>query len=222
MISAPPTRREKLRAALLAFHVLAVIALSLPGAQIARSARWNSRLMRQDVADWAAALNRLGIHVAPEELRRRLHALATSYVVVRSELVAPFALYAQVTGARQGWAMFASPQRRPSELHVDGITAQGLRPLYRPHDSHAAFMADYFLNNRMRKFQGRFARAMRDQYYEDFAKFVAKRAFVQYPELSEVRVALYSYAALPPERVRAGARPEGSYDNVRTFSRGAP
>jgi hypothetical protein len=221
MIPAAPTRRDKLRAALLAFHVLAVIVLSLPGAQVARSARWNSRLMQKDVADWAAELGKLGIHVTPSDLQQRLFTLASGYVAIRNELVAPFDLYARVTGARQGWAMFASPQRRPAELHVDGLTAQGFRPLYRPHDPNAAFMADYFLHNRMRKFQGRFARAMRGQFYEDFTKFVAKRAFERFPEVSQVRIALYGYATLSPELVRAGTRPEGSYDNVRLFSREA-
>jgi hypothetical protein len=222
MIPAAPSRRDKLRAALLAFHVLAVIVLSLPGAQVARSARWNSRLMQKDVADWAAELGGLGVHITPEDLQRRLHAVASSYVALRSELVAPFDLYARVSGARQGWAMFASPQRRPAEFHVDALTAQGFRPLYRPHDPNAAFMADYFLHSRMRKFQGRFARAMRDQFYEDFTKFVAERAFERFPEISQVRIALYAYATLSPEFVRAGARPEGSYENVRLFSREAP
>lgn len=211
----------KLRAALLAFHVVAVVVLSLPGPQVARSNRWQSRLMRQDLADWAAQLQWLGIRVSAEELGRTAQGLAESYVAWRGVAVAPFQAYSEVTKARQGWAMFASPQRHPYEFHVDGLTDRGWTPLYRPHDDEARFLAPYLLHNRMRKFQGRFARAMKDHYYEDFTAFVARRALEENPELRAVWLGLYGYASLPPERVRAGERPSGRYDNVRIFGREA-
>ena len=62
---------------------------------------------------------------------------------------------------------------------------------------------------------------MKDHYYEDFTAFVARRALAQNPELRAVWLGLYGYASLPPERVRAGERPIGSYDNVRIFGREA-
>lgn len=206
---------------MLAFHVAAIVVLSLPGAQVARSNRWQSRLMRQDLADWAAQLDSLGISVSPDELGRTAQGVAEGYVALRSVAVAPFEAYSAVTKARQGWAMFASPQRHPYEFHVDGLTAEGWKPLYRPHDDRARFLAEFLLHNRMRKFQGRFARAMKDHYYEDFTAFVARRALAQNPELRAVWLGLYGYASLPPERVRAGERPIGSYDNVRIFGREA-
>jgi hypothetical protein len=137
-------------------------------------------------------------------------------------VLAPFSFYATVTGARQSWSMFASPQRRPSEFHVDGLTKSGWEPLYRPHDPAATLLSDYLLHNRMRKFQGRFARAMNEQNYEDFARFIAKRMLEERSDVSEVRIALYGYAALPPERVRNGESPAGTYDSVRHFPREAP
>jgi hypothetical protein len=222
MIPSTSSRYAKVRAALLAFHVVAVIVLSLPGAQVARSNRWQSRLMRHDLADWAAQLERLGLSVSADELGRTAQGIAEGYVAVRSVVVAPFEAYSSVTKARQGWAMFASPQRHPYEFHVDGLTEHGWVPLYRPHDERAQFQAGYLLHNRMRKFQGRFARAMKDHYYEDFTAFVAGRALEQNPELRAVWLGLYGYASLPPERVRDGARPSGSYDNVRIFGREGP
>lgn len=222
MTSNTSSSYAKVRAALLAFHVIAVVVLSLPGAQVARGNRWQSRLMRQDLADWAAQLQKLGVSVTAEELGRTAQGIAEGYVAFRSVAVAPFEAYSAVTKARQGWAMFASPQRHPYEFHVDGLTEHGWTPLYRPHDEQAQFLAEYLLHNRMRKFQGRFARAMKDQYYEDFTAFVARRALEQNPDLRAVWLGLYGYASLPPERVRAGERPTGSYDNVRIFGREQP
>jgi hypothetical protein len=220
-----PTKHRawpQLRAVLLGFHVLAVVVLSLPGTQMARPARWESRLMKQDLADWSAELRKVGVAMSPEALGQRLQGLARGYVDLRSTLTAPFDFYARLIGMRQSWAMFASPQRHPSEVHVDGLTAQGWQPLYRPHDANADFMGDFLRHNRLRKFQGRFAREMRGEYYQDFADFLGRRALVADPGLSQARVRLFSYASLPPARVRQGARPEGSYSHERVSSREPP
>ncbi len=214
-LSVPP----KLRATLLAFHVVAVIALSLPGPQVASSARWNSRLMQKDMADWAAQLRAIGINVTAEEFGRGVRSLAEGYVALRNQIVSPFDLYARVTQARQGWAMFASPQRHPAELRVDGLVGGRWQPLVRPHDPEAAFMSDYLRHNRVRKFQGRFARALRNGYYDDFAAFLARRAFHARPDVERVQVSLFSYAALGPEQVRSGQKIEGESLHLRVFER---
>jgi len=222
MTPSTPSTFAKVRAALLALHVLAVLVLSLPGAQVARANRWQSRLMRQDLADWADQLQSLGISVSADELGRTAQGIAEGYVAFRSAAVAPFQTYSEITKARQGWAMFASPQRHPFEVHVDGLTERGWVPLYRPHDERARFLDEFLLHNRMRKFQGRFARAMKDHYYEDFTGFVAQRALERNPDLRAVWLGLYGYASLPPERVRAGERPSGAYYEVRVFGREEP
>lgn len=178
--------------------------------------------MQKDLADWSAQLRALGLEIDPERLGQTVRGLAEGYVAVRGEAVMPFERYARATGARQGWAMFASPQRHPYEFHIDARadTEADWSPLYRPHDGEASFLSDYLRHNRMRKFQGRFARALRAEYYEDFAAFIARRAFDD-TTATQVRVALYGYATLSPERTRAGERPNGSYDRERIFARSA-
>lgn len=208
-----------LRAALLAFHVVAVLALSLPRGQSPHSKRWESPLMQRDLADWARQLQALGVTMTTEQLKDWAKRFNAAYMELRERLLWPFELYAEVTGARQGWAMFASPQRHPFELHVDALARGEWRPLYRPHDPNAAFMSDFFSHNRIRKFRGRFARVMKGRAYEQFAAFIARRAFEHDASVERVRVRLYAYASLPPERVRVGERPQGTYHHERTFSR---
>src|SRR5262245_38708599 len=104
----PSSKYAKVRAALLAFHVIAIVVLSLPGAQVARSNRWQSRLTGQALADWAVQLHKVGISVRAGELGRTAQGVAEGYFALRSVVVAPFEAYSAATKARQGWAMFAS------------------------------------------------------------------------------------------------------------------
>lgn len=198
-----PTWPE-VRAALLAFHVVAVALLAIPGAGLRSTKGLRSRTLQADVADYAA---RLGM--TPAELTGVIESVAAKALVVQRGL-APFELYAQVTGAKQGWAMFASPQRHPSEVHVEGRGADGRWVfLYRPHDPEATFMGGFMRHNRVRKFTGRFARAARRSNYDGLAAHLARRACMEKEELAEVRVSLWSYPALDRAAVERGERPRG-------------
>jgi len=171
-----------------------------------------SRTVQADVGDWAEQLD-----VDAGELTSSLRAAATTLLVAR-QVLAPFELYAQLTGAKQGWAMFASPQRHPSEMHVEGRFQGGdWTFLYRPHDEQAAFMSDFMRHNRVRKFTGRFARAAHRSNYDGLAAYLARRACAEKPGLVEVRVALWSYRALDRAAVARGERPHGTYERQRTF-----
>lgn len=206
-----------MRAALLAVHVLAVALLALPGASISSARGLKSRTVQADIADWAGSLG-----VEPAELTGWLRSLIRAYVGARWVLK-PFERYAQLTGAKQGWAMFASPQRHPSELHIEGRVGDGpWELLYRPHDDKAAFMADFLRHNRVRKFSGRFARSARRSNYEGLADYVARRACEEREDLTEVRVALWSYRALDRAAVARGERPKGSHEKARTHTCPAP
>ena len=207
-----PTWPE-VRAALLAFHVLGVALLAIPGAGLRSTKGLSSRTVQADVADWA---RRLGM--TPAELTGVIQAAAEKALVVQRGL-APFELYAKVTGAKQGWAMFASPQRHPSEVHVEGRSGAGPWVyLYRPHDPDADFMDDFMRHNRVRKFTGRFARAARRSHYDGLAAHLARRACAEKEGLTEVRVSLWSYPALDRAAVERRERPRGTYERQTTHA----
>lgn len=202
----------EVRAALLAFHVLAVSLLAIPGASINSARGLQSRTVQADVADWAGWLG-----VERAELSGTLRSLLDAYVAARWVL-APFEIYGQLTGAKQGWAMFASPQRHPSELHIEGRFAEGPWVfLYRPHDDQATFMGDFLRHNRVRKFTGRFARAARSSHHDGLAAYLARRACEEKQGLTEVRVALWSYPALDRAAVARGERPRGKYERQKVY-----
>lgn len=200
------------------FHAVSILVLCLP-AGVASETRWASKTTQRDLNDWAAKLRGLGFDTTKESLEETLKGLAHSYIDVRKVLAKPFGLYTRVTLTHQGWAMFASPQRRPYELHVDGWVNGAWVPLHRPLDERADVYDGYLEHNRVRKFTGRFAKNFVDHIYTDFARFLAKRAFEERPDVERVKVSLYGYDTLPPERAARGEAPAGQYEHELELTR---
>jgi hypothetical protein len=213
-----PGWHAKARAAFVLFHALSILVLCLP-AGVANETRWASTTTQRDLNDWAAKLQSLGIQTDKDSLEQTLKGLAQGYIEVRRVLARPFGLYTRVTLTHQSWAMFASPQRRPYELHVDGLVGDAWVPLHRPLDDSANVYDGYLQHNRVRKFTGRFAKNFSDANYTDFATFLARRAFEARPDVERVRISLYGYATLPPEQAARGERPEGAYEHPLELSR---
>lgn len=207
-----------LRALFVGYHLLAVVVLSLPTAGAMTSdSMWRSANFKADIAGYAGALGSLGVEMTPEELTQRLRGAAFSFAGIRTAIAWPFDRYARLVGARQGWAMFASPQRHPAELNVEIKVDGAWRTIYRPHDESADWRGETMRHNRVRKYAGRFARGFIPKNYDELASWLATEASVDHPEATAVRVRLYRYRSLPPEKVRAGERPAGHYERVRTF-----
>jgi hypothetical protein len=216
----PTGRFSRWRAAFVLFHAASIVVLSLPGG-LTSEARWASKTTQRDLADWAARLRDLGFDTDKESLERTLQSLAEGYTGARNALSSPFALYARITLSHQGWTMFASPQRRPYELHVDGRVGDRWLPLHRPQDPNADVFDGYFSHDRVRKFAARFGKNLVLERYESFARFLAGRVFESRSDVEQVRVSLYVYDTLPPAAAARGDRPAGSHEHPLVFDREA-
>lgn len=209
----------RLRAGLLLYHVIAVIVLALPQGSF-NEARWQARGTQADLAEWDTKLKRMGILSQDASFQDQLRTAAKGYAKVRRTLTLPFNDYASAIGMRQGWAMFASPQRHPSELWIDVQTGDAWKPIYRP--TGPALDADlhaFLKHNRLRKFQGRFARGFDRRAYDDFVTYLARRVLASHPEATAVTLRLYAYASPPPQAARADDPPRGKFEHERTFRR---
>lgn len=206
------------RAVLIALHVMSLVVLSLPDqGAVHNRRRWVTANARADLRQMSARLTAWGWPMDEHQLERRLWDLGTAYLQFQRPLAAPFVLYAQLSGSRQGWRMFASPQRHPAELHVDVLRDGAWETIYRPHSERHAWNREQFEHNRFRKFLGRFARGFVPRDYRQTARWVARMAAVEHPDVAEVRVRLLRYDSLPPERVAAGERPQGRYEHEQRF-----
>jgi hypothetical protein len=209
-------RWPQIRALLIALHVASLVVLSLPTRDaIGTSRQWHTPNARADLQQAVERLRRFGIDTDEQRLGASLRSAANAYLNVYEPLSWPFRRYAEWSGCRQGWRMFARPQRHPAELHVDVEVDGHWQPLYRPHSDEYAWNREQFEHNRFRKFLGRFARGFVQKDYDEAANFIGHEALDDHPEANRARVQLYRYASLPPARVRAGEAPLGHYRNVR-------
>lgn len=208
----------QVRAALILFHVASMLVLSLPDASAFQDRRWQNENARDDLRKMAERLNAWGFHTDASALEQDLRSVANRYVRVQQVIATPFQSYAALTGSRQGWSMFASPQRHPAELHVDMLQHGEWQALYRPHSNAHDWKRAQFEHNRFRKFLGRFARGFQIAHYDQAAHWVATRVALEHPAATTIRVQLYRYATLSPEDVRAGKTPIGRYEHTRVWN----
>jgi len=206
------------RAALVLLHVFAVVVLALPrpGAVTNRRA-YRSENAQTEFRQWSARLNGLGFVTSPPELERDVYATALRYASVHRSVTTPMQRYADVAGTRQGWSMFASPQRHPGEVHVDIRTGANWITITRPRSEEHAWLRSKLDHNRIRKLQGRFARTFYPRRYRAFARWLAREATRDFPDAVEVRVRLVRYHSLPADRVRAGEVPKTRDEHPLVF-----
>jgi hypothetical protein len=207
-----------IRAVLVALHLLSVVVLSIPGSNALTNRRgWESENAKAEFRNWATRLQQLGFDVTPEEFESGLWRVNVGIGTWRDRVAWPFQHYARITGARQGWQMFATPQKVPAELHVDAMVDGQWQALVRPRDPESTWRLSQRKHNRVRKQLGRFARTFYPDRYETIARWFATAAVHDFPDATAVRVRLWRYGSLPPARVLAGEEPEGRYEHERVW-----
>ncbi len=207
-------RWPHIRAVLVALHLMSVVILSIPSSAALLNRRgWKSENAKAEFRNWAARMRHVGWDVSPEEFEASLWRVNVAMGKWRDRVAWPFEHYSRLTGARQGWQMFATPQKVPAELHVDVLVDGQWQPLVRPRDPESTWRLRQREHNRVRKQLGRFARTFYPKRYELVARWFATAAARDFPDATQVRVRLWRYASLPPERVLAGEQPEGRYEH---------
>ncbi|MCA9532978.1 MAG: hypothetical protein KC593_04840 [Myxococcales bacterium] len=207
-----------LRVLFVLFHVCGVVAMSLPApALFTHGMGWDTPNIQAELRRWSETLTRAGVTTTPADIEARVRREAARYASAHAAFTAPFARYTHWSGARQGWIMFAVPQKHPGELHVDVYEAGAWRPVYRPHSAEHDFWGRQLRNHRLRKQQGSFGRNFDRGTYDGLVRLIARDAARAFPDATVVRVQLYRYATLAPAAVRAGETPEGHYLYSRGF-----
>lgn len=187
------SRRERwwphLRAALVLFHLIAVIALSIPAsASMQNRAAWRQPHARRELALWTERAQALGFDVDQREFEVWLWDLTGEYLGVRARIVEPFAIYASYTGARQGWPMFSTPQTEPCRLVIDVREIGGeWQEIYRERSASEDWMRRQLDHNRLRKLEGRLGRGGYGLRYRGMVEWLARRAARDFPEAAQLR-----------------------------------
>ena len=207
-----------LRGLFVAGHLVAITLMALPAPEGGMNrASWQDPTVQGELAAWTGRLNRLGVDVTPAQVEEALWQAAVDYMRLRGRVLAPFQLYYAYCGTGQSWRMFVAPHRYPTRLHIDLEEHGRWRPLYAERDPRHDWLGRWLDHHRMRSAVFRFGWQEFGGDYRQFVDWVARRAALDFPAASRVRVYFVKYRTPSPEEVRAGRRPEGEvvHEEVR-------
>lgn len=215
-------RWPAIRAALVGFHVLAVLVLAFPSppSNLKRTA-WENPTVQDEIRSWSEALRTLGVDISASELDSAAYGLARRYVAARSKVIAPFEPYATYAGVRQNWHLFAGPQRYPMRLEVS-VREGGLwRKVYETRSDEATWSSSLFERYRMRRLISLTLWKEPTQFVE-LADWIAARAARDFPTATAVMVRQYRYhTPTPAEALSGKTELEGKYISREVRNLGA-
>lgn len=199
-----------LRAIVLLVHVSGMVLMALPSSHLLGDrAHWETPAQQREIGNWADIFG-----VDKERFQSFLWRVSQHYLAIRKDLVKPFYVYADYTGARQAWTMFATPRSVSARLEISLEIDGEWRLVYEPHHGDHDWNQWQFEHNRIRKMSGRIASSPRDGVYKEFTNWLARRLAEDFPQVRRAKISLIRWPLQPPQDVRAGrARKEQLVQN---------
>ena len=198
----------QLRAAFVAFHVLAVVGGSVPApvGGLNRSA-WSDPTVAAELEGWRARLGAVGLEMDKATYEDRLFVFARGLLRVRAAALAPFQPYYRYLGVEQGWRMFVAPQTHPARLQVEVREGGAWRTVYLQPDPERAWLAHRLEGGRFRSALFRYAWKHYRRQHRQLVRWLARQAEGDFPGADAVRVSWVRGRTPSPAEARAGARP---------------
>lgn len=199
-------RWPHVRAALITFHVVAVLMMAFPApAGVMSKKAWAEPAVQDEIRLFADRISGFGTEVTPEELESFLWDFSKDFLDVRKTVLKPVKPYGEYLGARQGWRMFSAPHRYPSRLVVDIDRGNGKwEPLYESRSDDATWMREQLDHHRLRRLAFLHAWKQYRRNYKYFTRFLARKAAVEFPDAKRIRVRHLKFRTATPEEARRG------------------
>lgn|GEM_PF-976811 len=107
----------RLRALLIALHLVAVVAVACPApVRSMPASSWKRAAVQEELQGWSQRLATIGVTRSSADIQAWSMEVQTRWLAVRRELVWPFQKYLRAVGAAQGWYMFTGPDREPQRF----------------------------------------------------------------------------------------------------------
>lgn len=190
------------------FHVFAITVGSMPAVRgFLGEKTWREPTVQHELRQWADALAQVGVSTTPTSLAQLGQTLGGLYSDVRDTLVGPFVPYYRYVGTGQAWNLFTSAHRLPCVLEIDlehDEMPGSNFPLYRSRSAEHRWLATELDDVRLRKAVYLMGWSRWRKSYESFVQFLARRAAVEFPAASALRVRLLRYETPAPSAVVQG------------------
>jgi hypothetical protein len=200
---------KHLRALLVLLHVLAVSVMAFPAPVGAMSKKdWASPELQQTFQGYAGALRAVGLPVTDEGLQAWLWEAGNDLLAVRKAALAPFRPYLELTGSEQGWRMFGTVNRRPAWLVVEvGDGQDQWRRVYEMRSDEHTWLREQMDQERVRGLVNGYSWLNRKKSYDQLSVWLARRASVDFPDASHMRIAMERRRLPAPQELRTQGMP---------------
>lgn len=204
----PPSLRARwphVRAALVLFHVVAVLLLAFPApAGVMQREAWKDPSVQSEFRIWTARANALGISWTKDELEDLVWRFAIAFMDVRATVLTPFRPYADYLGVRQDWRMFSAPHRFPTRLHIEIEEGGEWRTLFVERSDEHTWRRAFFEHHRIRRVVFLHGWRQFRRRYEAFAQYIAREVAAEFPEATQVRLSHFKFRSPTPEEAAQG------------------
>ena len=208
-----------LRAVLVVLHILAVVLVAIPAPQGGMDRRaWAEPTVQAEFAAWGVQLRALGVPWTDTDLQEHLWTAATTYMDVRTKVLAPIRPYNRYLGTGQSWRMFVAPHRHPSRLEVAVKEADQWRVVYLQPRPGPDWLEDLLEHDRTRSVLFRYAWPAYRGRHKRLSRWLAHRAAGDFPGASHVRVRWLRQRTPSPVEARTGTIPPVAVHGERTFA----
>jgi len=217
-LQARPSRRAKLRAAVIAYFVLfnALAALPTPGE--ASAERLQRPFEREELRRWTGFLRAIGIDTDPDRLARGYLAFAVAVERAQSSVLTPIEGWFELTQSGQNWHLFGTPGRIVSALRVTVHSAMGDEVLFESGDAARRWSVDFLEYRRIRAVY-KPSRRGPPPTYAAFAERLSREIFQTLPHVDRVTVALVQSRVHLPGEARPADADSARPEHVLTFER---
>jgi hypothetical protein len=201
------------RAALIAFHLVAMGANALPAvnsAALSKSAR-STPTARAEIRAWTQRLQGLGVSTQEAQVEADALRVLRAWLSLRATVTAPFRPYAHAFGLKQPWLLFVGADRFPSRLDIDVERDGRWEPLQSLYPLSGPWRARFWDQTRIRGSVYAYTwKAYRGR-YRDLSRWVARRVAEDDPTATRVRLQLVRIPTpTAAERQRGEVPPAGS------------
>jgi hypothetical protein len=200
------------RAALLLFHVTAVVLAAVPAPEggMQKSA-WKDPTVQGEFDAWYTRARQLGYRGDRTEFEEGLWAFAVRYARTRGDILTPFKPYYKYFGTGQGWRMFVAPHRFPARLTIDVRRNGEWESVYVERSRTEVWLAPILDHDRLRSATFRYSWPQYGKTYGQFCAWIQKRARVDFPDADRLRVRYFKFRSRSPEEVRANEPEDGKW-----------
>lgn len=207
----------QLRAALVTFHLVAIVLSAIPAPAGGMNRRnWKDATVQDEFKAWGG---RLGVD--PATLEDAIFGFATGYMKVRDAWLTPVDPYLEFTGTDQPWRMFVAPHRHPARYRVETQVSpeSEFELLFEERSAEARWRANFFEQERTRSVLFRYAWTEYSHESRLFCSWLAGEVFAERADVQRVRCRYWKAASPSPEEAQAGVELPGSWVATKTINR---